>query len=148
MGDLGGRHVYRALAEVVDQFEQGIRQSHRPEDRKLASDYLAALAPLLASAVLGKDILRELPAVERLFGHTWLIDDGPFRAALSKWRQFREEYETFALGGMTVNERLSALGTLDAFDRAQAARDVAEIRRLLTEARVDDASIQQIINHL
>ena len=138
--------MYRALAEVVDQIEQGIRQSHRPEDRKLATDYLAALAPLLASAVLGKDILRELPAVERLFGHMWLIDDGPFRGALAKWREFREEYETFALGGMTVNERLSALGTLDAFDTALNARNAAEVRRLLTQARVDEASIRQIIN--
>ena len=98
-----------------------------------------------ASRIGLEDRKRELPAIERLFGHAWLIDDGPFRGALLKWRQFREAYETFALGGLTVNERLFALGTFDAFDRAQAARDVAEIRRLLTEAHVDEPSIQQII---
>jgi len=74
---------------MVEGLERGIRESKRPEDRKLANDYLAALAPLLASAVLGKDILRQLPIVERLLGHTWLIDDAPFCEALSRWRLFR-----------------------------------------------------------
>jgi hypothetical protein len=140
--------MYRTLAEMVEGIERGIRESNRPEDRKLANDYLAALAPLLASAVLGKDILRQLPVVERLLGHTWLIDDAPFREALSKWRLFREEYETFALSSMTVNERLVALGTLEAFDRAKAAHDCEEARRLLTEAKVDAASISRIIEDL
>ena len=140
--------MYRTLAEVVEGIEQGIHGSSRPEDRKLASDYLAALAPLLASAVLGKDILRELPAVERLLGQTWLIDDGPFREALSKWRLFREEYEKFALSGMTVNERLAALGTLEAFDGARTTRNTEEVRRLLTEAHVDEPSIKRILDEL
>jgi uncharacterized protein (TIGR02246 family) len=104
--------MYRTLAEIIEGIEQGILQSSRPEDRKLASDYLAALPPLLAGAVLGKDILRQLPVIDRLFGYTWLIDEAPFHEALSKWKVFREEYEKFALSGMTVNERLYALGTL------------------------------------
>jgi hypothetical protein len=140
--------MYRTLAEVIDSFERGIHKSNRPEDRKLAGDYLASLAPLLASAVLGEDILRRLPVIERLFGHTWLIDDAPFQEALSKWRAFRDEYEKFALSSMTVNERLVALGTMKDFERAEAARDAQEVRRLLTQAHVDEVSIQRIIDEL
>lgn len=140
--------MHRTLAESVEGLAQGIRESTRPEDRKLASDYLAALAPLLAAAVLEKDILRELPVIERLLGHTWLIDDAPFREALSKWRLFRAEYERNALSGMTVNERLFALGTLEAFDRARATRNADEVERLLKEAHVDEASIKRTVGEL
>ena len=140
--------MHRTLAEVVEGIERGIRDSKRPEDRTLAKEYLAVLAPVLASAVLGKDILHELPKVDRFLGQTWLTDDGPFREALSKWRLFRKEYERFALSCMTVNERLFALGTLEAFDAAQAAADPAEVRRLLEEAYVDEASIKRIIEEL
>ena len=67
--------MYRKLAEIILEIEKGIRESKRPDDRKLANDYLAALAPLLAAAVSGQDILRELPLFERLLGHTWLRGD-------------------------------------------------------------------------
>jgi hypothetical protein len=139
--------MYRSLAETIESLVEGIRVSNRPEDRKLGHDYLAALAPLLAAAVLGKDILRELPEIERLFGNTWLIDESPFRSALARWRQFRREYEESALSAMTVNERLAALGTMESFDRARAARDNSEMERLLTQARVDTASIRKIIEN-
>ena len=137
--------MYRTLAEVVESFARGIQRSNRPEDRALASDYLAALAPVLASAALGHVILRELRQIDRLFGHTWLVDDEPFRDALEKWETFKGEYERFALSGMTVNERLAALDQQDAFDRAFESGDEAELERLLKGAHVDDASIQEII---
>ncbi len=124
-------NMYRILAEAIDCLSWGVRESRRPEDRKLATDYLAALAPLLALATLGKDILRDLPDIDRLLGQTWLVDETPFRAALKKWRAFKEEYEKFAVSGMTVNERLHAFGILDAFDRARSAHDRDEARRLL-----------------
>jgi hypothetical protein len=53
--------MHRALAEAIASFEDGMERSNRPEDRKLAHDYLAALAPLLARAVMGIDILQEIP---------------------------------------------------------------------------------------
>ena len=140
--------MHRTLAEAIEGIARGARESSRPEDRKLATDYLAVLAPLLASAILGKDILRELPAVERLFGHTWLTDDSPFREGLGKWRQFREEYETWVLSSMTVNERLFALGTLESFDRARAAGDKDALERFLREAHVDSPSIRKILKDL
>jgi hypothetical protein len=46
--------MHRTLAETIDGFARGIERSKRPEDRKLAADYLAALASLLARATLGE----------------------------------------------------------------------------------------------
>jgi len=82
----GRRIVDRALAEITELFETGLADCHRPEDRKLVEGYLAALAPVLADAVLGKDIRDRLSDLERLLGHTWLIDQEPFEAALTRWR--------------------------------------------------------------
>lgn len=137
--------LHRTLAEAIESFARGVRRCNRPEDRALASDYLAALAPVLASAVLGQDILRELRQIDRLFGQTWLMDDAPFRDALQKWATFKHEYERFALSGMTVNERLAALDLEDTFERAFESGDEAELKRLLKSAHVDDLSIQEII---
>jgi hypothetical protein len=62
--------MHRTLAETIECFHEGIARSKRPEDRALAKDYLASLAPLLARATLGTDILRDLSTIDRLFGHT------------------------------------------------------------------------------
>lgn len=140
--------MHRALAETVEAFAEGAKRSTSPEDRKLAGEYLATLAPVLAAAVLGRDILGELPRIERMFGHTQLHDDAPFRDAFATWQSFRSEYEKFALAGMTVNERLVALGIADAYERACAGRDVAEVTRLLQRALVGEPSIHKIIRAL
>jgi hypothetical protein len=144
-GTLARSRVHRTLAETIDAFARGIRASSRPEDRKLASDYLAALAPLLAATVLGRDVLAQLPQIDRLFGHTWLHDGELFRDAFAKWTTFKAEYLPFALGSMTVNERLSAMGTLESFDRALETRDADQVSELLRAVYVDEASIKQII---
>ncbi len=93
--------------------------------------------------VLGQDILRDLPSIERLLGHTWLIDQTPFDAGLSKLREFKAEYTQVALSAMTVSERLFALGTLESFDRARASGDEREVQRLLAEAHVDAESVSK-----
>jgi len=41
---------------------------------------------------------------------------------------------------MTVNERLSTAGLLDAYDAAKKVRDRAEMVRLLNEVDVEDAA--------
>jgi hypothetical protein len=84
--------MYKKLAETIDSFSKGLIECNRPEDRKLVGDYLAALAPLLARAVLGEDISKNLPDIERLFGHTWIKDIKPFEKAFEHWREFKEEY--------------------------------------------------------
>mgnify|MGYP003340091387 CR=1 FL=1 len=47
--------------------------------------------------------------------------------------------------GMTVNERLWALGLLDSFDRAVAEGDVAGLRDMLHRCFVDEPSIDAIV---
>ena len=140
--------MHRALAETIQSFSRGIERSKRPEDRKLAADYLAALAPLLARATLGENILRDLGMIERLFGQTWIIESAPFEEAFEKWRAFKAEYQQWAVSGMTVNERLHAIGLLEAFDEACKSRDVDKARGLLLEVHVDEPSIQKILEQI
>ena len=46
---------------------------------------------------------------------------------------------------MTVNERLAAAGLLDAFDRAAARHDSAELARVLKELSLSEPDIQGVI---
>lgn len=138
--------MHRALAETIALFEAGLARCARAEDRSLVADYLSALAPILAAATLGENVLARLDNIERLFGHTWLIDDAPFRPALEKWREFRSEYEHGVFSGMTVNERLWALGLMEEYDRAIQAGDRARLRSILERVKVDAASIDRILD--
>jgi len=140
--------MHRALAEAIELFESGKDNCHRAEDRPLVDRYLAALAPVLADAVLGNDVLSKLPQVERLFGNTWLIDSKPFNDAFVKWRQFKDEYVQFAVRGMTVNERLYAMCFLEEYDQAVADKDAKTVREILTTALVDPESIDKIIKNI
>ena len=114
----------------------------------MADRYLAALAPVLASVVLGKPVIAEIRAIERLFGQTWLEDQAPFEPAFAKWREFRDTYVPAVLGGMTVNERLYVLSLTDDYDRALASRDTAAIRKILETACVDEPSIVKILSRV
>jgi len=140
--------MYRTLAEAIDSFSRGITRSKRSEDRKLGTDYLAALAPLLARATLGESILRDLATIDRLFGQTWIIESEPFDEAFEKWRAFKVEYERWAMSGMTVNERLSALGLLGAFDEACRSRDAGNARALLLKIHLAEPSIKAIVDQM
>jgi hypothetical protein len=137
--------IHRTLAEAINSLSSGLDSCTRPEDRKLVQDYLAALAPVLARATLGEDVLATFDGFERLLGSTWLIDDAPFKDGLAKWRQFRSEYERASLGAMTVNERLHAMGLLESFDRALSDRDSTAVADLLRRVYVDEKSIAKIV---
>jgi hypothetical protein len=137
--------IHNTLAEAIDSLSRGLASCTRPEDRTLVRDYLAALAPVLARATLGADVLPSLQEIERLLGNTWLIDDSPFKEGLAKWRQFKSEYERDSLGGMTVNERLYAMGLLESYDRALSERDWNAAAALLRRVHVDEDSIAKII---
>ena len=137
--------MYRQLAETISLMSRGMAESKQPEDRKIASGYLAALAPLLAATVLGETILRKLDDIDRLFGHTWLINEEPFSNAMASWRTFRDEYETWVLGGMTVHERLFELGLLDDFELARSGKDTGRMTEILRRIRIDESDIKGII---
>lgn len=86
--------------------------------------------------------------IERLFGQTWIIEPAPFEEAFENWRVFQAEYVQSAVSGMTVNERLHAMGLLAAFDEACAVRDVDKVRALLLKVHVDEPSIRKILEQL
>jgi len=136
--------MHRALAEVIELFAAA--DCHRAEDRAVVERYLAALAPVLARVVLGKGVLGDLKKVERLFGHTWLRDALPYEPAFTKRREFRDEYERFAVQGMTVNERLCAFSLAEDYDRAVTSGDVKAMRSILGAVHVDEASINKIVS--
>jgi hypothetical protein len=79
------------LASCILAFSEGISVSNRPEDRVLVSQYLSALAPLLAKAVARKEVAGDIEAIDRLFGHTWIADDTPFKEAFRLWEQSKVE---------------------------------------------------------
>jgi len=137
--------VHRALAQSIERFEVGLAGCRRPEDRALVKSYLAAMAPALARAVLGEDVLPDIRRVERLLGNSWLIDDAPFEPALALWREFRSDYEAFAVRGMTVNERLMAFELADDYDAAVSRGDTEALRRILETVRVDAPSIERVL---
>ena len=137
--------MHRSLAETIDVIADGIRHSDNLADRKLGTDLLARLAPLLSAAVLGRDVLGELPSIERFFGNTWFADSDLYARVYAKWTAFRTEYETFVLSAMTVNERLVALGIAEAFEQAERRGDTRTMEGLLKEARVDADSIRDIL---
>lgn len=133
------------LAETILEFTKGIKESNRPEDRKLASDYLSALAPLLAKSVIAENIFNDISAIEHLFGNTWLTDQQPFETAFKKWWEFKKQYEKMSLSAMTVNERLVVLGLSDAFEEACAKKNENKIREILKAVLVDEESISSIV---
>ena len=137
--------MHDRLAKTIEKFEVGLQACHRPEDRTLVQKYLAVLAPVLAHAVLGKDVFQELPKIEKLFGNSWLHDIRPFDDAFAEWRQFRREYEEFSLRAMTVNERLVAASKMDQFDQACAAKDRQTARRLLESVYLSESDIERIL---
>lgn len=47
--------IYRPLAEAIEALSASVERSTHPEDRKIVTDYLAVLAPILAKATLGQD---------------------------------------------------------------------------------------------
>ena len=136
--------MHDTLAKSILAFEAGLEVCNQPEDRVLVRKYMAALGPVLAKVAIGQDVIADLTSIERLFGNSWIVDDKPFQNAFKLWRQFKDEYERFALGAMTVNERLSAMGLLQEFDAATASGDAEKMRQILMRIYVDSESIEKI----
>jgi hypothetical protein len=60
--------MHRTLAETIDSFSRGIERSKRPEDRKLAKDYL------VRDAEKARRLLREVyvdePSIQKILDET------------------------------------------------------------------------------
>jgi len=69
--------------------------THRAEDRRIYELLLGDAAVLLALATKGNDHAALLAAVtshERLWGHTWLVDDA-YREPSAIWQQLRQSID-------------------------------------------------------
>mgnify|MGYP000899167101 CR=1 FL=1 len=115
--------MVEALANCLLKIEHGVKSTNRLEVRVLGEKFLATLAPILAAAELRSNELGDLDTFERLVGHKFLIEPGPFGTLYDDWKIFRAECEHLVVSGMTVNERLFALGLLDAFDQFVQAKE-------------------------
>lgn len=138
--------MLNALANCILKIEHGVRTTNRPEDRVIGEKFLATLAPILAAAELRSNELRDLDTFERLVGHSFLVDPGPFGTFYEDWKSFRAQCERLVVSGMTVNERLFALGLLEAFDQFVEAKDWEECRSILRRAHVGEDNVDAIIN--
>ena len=128
--------------------DDGLRRCTRPEDRSVVADYLGCLAPMLGKVVLGATVLDRIQEMDRRLGQTWVTDVAPFERGLARYADFKAEYERFVLGGMTVNERLHALGLTEQADSARAAGDAETLRGLLRRALVPESDIESAIAKL
>jgi len=139
--------MLNALANCILKIEHGVKTSSRPEDRVIGERYLATLAPVLAAAELGSNELGDLDTFERLVRHSFLISPEPFGSFYHDWKEFRVQCEQRVVSGMTVNERLFALGLSDAFDQFVAAKEWDECRSILRRAHVGEANVEPIIDN-
>ena len=137
--------MIESLANCILKIEHGIGHTKQAEDRAVGRKFLAALAPVLATIEVGFVTLDQLRSVERLFDQSWLKDEGPFGTYRGDWEVFSDQCRQQIVGGMTVNERLFALGMLDEFDRLSAAQDWDSLRSLLRQVYLTPDNIEQIV---
>lgn len=134
-----------ALANCILKIEHGIKSTTRTEDCVLGSKYLATLAPILAAAELRSNELKDLTSFEREVGQSCLIDPVPFGTFYEDWQEFRGQCECLVVSGMTANERLYALGLMDAFEQFTEMKEWEECRIILRRVYLDDNNINAII---
>lgn len=58
------------------------------------------------------------------------------------------ESEALDLESMTTRERLFAMGLLEQYDQAQAARDILRVRALLQSVGIDEPSIERVVQRV
>lgn len=137
--------MLESLANCILKIEHGIKSTNRPEDRILGEKFLASLAPILAAAELRLNEIIDLDTFEQMLGHSFLIDAVSFGTFYEDWKVFRTEYERLMVSGMTVNERLFALGLLDAFEQSVQVSNWNECRAILQRAHVGEENVKEII---
>ena len=139
------KYMVNALSNCILKIEHGICHSNCPEDQRLGEKFLVCLGPLLAASELSCVELRQIKEFERLVGNSFLTDPNPFGTFYEDWTEYKIQCERMICGGMTVNERLFALGLLDDFELCEKNRDWMRMEQILREAHVDSRDIDAII---
>lgn len=137
--------MIESLDNCILKIEHGIGHTKQAEDRAVGQKFLAALAPVLATLEVGTVTLDQLKNIERLFDQSWLKDEGPLGTYCGDWEIFSDQCRRMILGGMTVNERLFALGLLDESDRLAEARNWNGLRSVLQQVYLSPENIEQIV---
>jgi hypothetical protein len=137
--------MLEAIANCILKINCGVKSTNQPKDRVLGEKFLIVLAPILASAELRRNELGDLDTFERLVEHSFLIDPGPFATFYEDWKVFKDQCERLAVAGMTVNERLYALGLLDAFEQFVEAKEWNECKTILRRAFLGEDNVDVII---
>ncbi len=134
-----------ALAEFIIILEQLSVETHEADDRPLYESYLSHAGVILAKVIQDQMIGDDIETLERLLGNTWLKDETAYSKAYTAWDRFKGLLKQ-SIHGMTVNERLFALGLLKEFEDAVAKRDSLHMRSVLRKCFIDDRSIQAIVD--
>jgi hypothetical protein len=134
-----------SLAEFILVLNQLFAETHEAEDRQLYESYLSHAGIILAKVIQGQAIGHDIDTMEHLFGNTWLKDEAAYSEAYAAWDRFKGLFRQ-SIHGMTVNERLFALGLLKEFEDAVAKEDSLHMRSILRKCFIDDKSIQAIVD--
>ncbi len=133
-----------ALARFISEIDQRAGCTSQAEDRPLYDKFLAGAAIIMAKVEQDEPIGSDICSMERLFGHTWFRDEEAYARIYTEWDCFKGLLR-MSFKGMTVNERLVALGLLEEFDKAVALRDEPYLRGVLFKCLLDDAAVEAII---
>lgn len=133
-----------SLAEFILTVKQLSTETHEADDRPLYELYLSHAGVILAKVIQEQMIGDDIDTMEHLFGNTWLKDETAYSKAYTAWDRFKGLFRQ-SIHGMTVNERLFALGLLKEFDDAVAEKDSLRMRSVLRKCFIDDKSIQAIV---
>ena len=120
-------------------------ETHETEDRRIYEMYLSQAGVILAKVQQDQGIGNDINRMEHIFGNTWLTDGMAHTKAYSTWDKFKELLLQ-SIHGMTVNERLFALGLLDEFDKAIERRSEDRMRAVLSKCFLTQDNIQTIID--
>jgi hypothetical protein len=129
------------MRDFLDSQGPGLAEE---KDRSLFALYLEHVDALVKRVARGDPMEDKILLIERLFGQTFVVDASAYEELYALWRAFREEVSRL-LGGMTVNERLWALGLLDKFDLACRLGGWFDAACYLRAAEVSEDDIQSIL---
>lgn len=134
------------MAEFILEIESLARITSYAEDRLIYERFLSYSAIILSKLVKEQPIGDDISTMEKLFGNTWLKDKESYSKAYTAWDKFKELFVR-SIHGMTVNERLFNLGSLEDFDAAVEQKDEPKIRAVLFKCFLDEKDIEVIIKN-
>lgn len=142
---LRDERVVRLLRSVREVLQCRGPELVEEEDRATFGLYLQHVDDLLTRIAGGDPIEDRVLSIERLFGHTWVVDAIAYDELYGLWRDLREQLSRL-LGGMTVIERLWALGLLDQFDGSCSLGRWSDAAHCLRAAEVGADDISAILS--